>query len=60
MGDFLLVSPDGTRCVELIYDGEPPQDVYDFDFSWPTVSGKGAKYQGSDYTFDGHEQWIQL
>jgi len=24
MGDFLLLSPDGTHQIEIIYEGEPP------------------------------------
>ena len=37
-----------------------PDYIYQFDFSWPILSGEGTKYDGLSFIFDGRERWIQF
>lgn len=37
-----------------------PEYIYQFDFSWPLLSGTGPKYEGMSYNFHCHGQWFQF
>ena len=35
----------------------PPEYIYDFSFTWPTLTGDGKLSAGQAFVFDGSESW---